>query len=535
MTHVMNPYALPATTHSYLARAAESLSEAMTATDVPTRYACAHVAALRAAAALLAARAHPAPTRGRRQKNAWVLLAEVAPELAEWATFFAAGAAKRAAAEAGSTRAVTEREADDLVRDADRFLGGGRAVPRAGAARPRSAQLCPPVEPVPTTPRRLRPAEPVDPFVHLHVASGYSLQHGASHPHVLVERAAEHEMDTLALTDRDGTYGAVKFAQACRTAGIRPVLGVDLAYRRWPRGGPRPGQVRAPPYAAARSATRPGQPAAGHLLASAGGPGGGRAGWAAICRLVSAVHLAGERGRPVVTLDLLAAPWLATGDVMVLLGPGSELGARSTRRRDDLADAALAPWRELVPAATSSSSWSPTGSAAGPGAGRGVPAPPRTPPGWPGWPGAPGSAPCSPTRSATPTATTPRPSTSSTPPAGWSPLDRRHVDRANAEGFLKSGKQMLEVAEEICRMAGSADATARPGGCWPAPARSADRCALDPRADLGLGEVHFPTSSTGRAPAGRPTACCALAARGRSATATAPRRGSASGSGSTTS
>jgi hypothetical protein len=52
-----------------------------------------------------------------------VLLAEVAPELGEWATFFAAGAAKRAAAEAGSTRAVSEREADDLVRDADRFLG----------------------------------------------------------------------------------------------------------------------------------------------------------------------------------------------------------------------------------------------------------------------------------------------------------------------------------------------------------------------------------------------------------------------------
>ena len=51
-----------------------------------------------------------------------MLLAEVAPELGEWASFFAAGAAKRAAAEAGSTRAVTEREADDLVRDADRFL-----------------------------------------------------------------------------------------------------------------------------------------------------------------------------------------------------------------------------------------------------------------------------------------------------------------------------------------------------------------------------------------------------------------------------
>jgi len=120
---VPNPYALPATTHSYLARAAESLSEAMAATEVPSRYAFAHVAALRAAAALLAARARPTPTRRRPQKNAWVLLAEVAPELTEWATFFSSGAAKRAAAEAGSTRAVTAREADDLVRDADRFLG----------------------------------------------------------------------------------------------------------------------------------------------------------------------------------------------------------------------------------------------------------------------------------------------------------------------------------------------------------------------------------------------------------------------------
>jgi hypothetical protein len=113
---------LPAAAHSYLERSAESLREAITCTDVPQRYALAHVAALRATAALLAARAQPMPVQRRRQKNAWVLLTEVAPEFTEWATFFAAGATKRAAAEAGSRRAVTEREADDLVRDADRFL-----------------------------------------------------------------------------------------------------------------------------------------------------------------------------------------------------------------------------------------------------------------------------------------------------------------------------------------------------------------------------------------------------------------------------
>jgi hypothetical protein len=143
------PFSLPATTHSYLARAAESLRDAVVARDVPSRYACAHVAALRAAAALLAARARPvtsASGRRRPQKNAWVLLAEVAPELAEWASFFSAGAAKRAAAEAGSTRAVTEREADDLVRDADRFLA---VVEHALGLTPHAAspQLCVLTEP----------------------------------------------------------------------------------------------------------------------------------------------------------------------------------------------------------------------------------------------------------------------------------------------------------------------------------------------------------------------------------------------------
>lgn len=113
---------LPAATHSYLERSAESLREAIMCSDVPQRYALAHVSALRATAALLAARAQPMPVARRRQKNAWVLLTEVAPEFQEWAVFFSSGAQKRSAAEAGSRRAVTEREADDLVRDADRFL-----------------------------------------------------------------------------------------------------------------------------------------------------------------------------------------------------------------------------------------------------------------------------------------------------------------------------------------------------------------------------------------------------------------------------
>jgi hypothetical protein len=103
-----------------LDRARASLVEAAMAESAADRYVAAHVAALRMAAAVLAGRTRPAPRRG--QRSAWSLLTKVAPELAEWAAFFAAGAGKRAAAEAGLRQAVTSREADDLLRDAEHFL-----------------------------------------------------------------------------------------------------------------------------------------------------------------------------------------------------------------------------------------------------------------------------------------------------------------------------------------------------------------------------------------------------------------------------
>jgi hypothetical protein len=87
------------------------------------RYVAAHLAALRAAAAVVAARAEPATsTRRKRPQSVWELLPRVEPALSEWAAFFAAGAGKRAAAEAGLPCAVTLREADDLLRDAETFL-----------------------------------------------------------------------------------------------------------------------------------------------------------------------------------------------------------------------------------------------------------------------------------------------------------------------------------------------------------------------------------------------------------------------------
>jgi hypothetical protein len=86
------------------------------------RYVGAHLAALRAAAAVVAARAEPPGARRRRPQSVWELLPKVEPALREWAAFFAAGAAKRAAAEAGLPRAVTAFEADELLRDAGTFV-----------------------------------------------------------------------------------------------------------------------------------------------------------------------------------------------------------------------------------------------------------------------------------------------------------------------------------------------------------------------------------------------------------------------------
>ncbi|MFE5486251.1 SAV_6107 family HEPN domain-containing protein [Streptomyces sp. NPDC056527] len=107
-----------------LAQARAGLEEAV-GHDVPNeRYATAHLAALRTAAAVLAARGRPEsnPRKRARIRSAWEVLPEIAPELTEWSALFASGAPRRARAEAGIPGAATRRDADDLIRDAAMFL-----------------------------------------------------------------------------------------------------------------------------------------------------------------------------------------------------------------------------------------------------------------------------------------------------------------------------------------------------------------------------------------------------------------------------
>ena len=328
---------------------------------------------------------------------------------------------------------------------------------------------------------------PPELFAHLHVASGYSLQYGASHPAALVERAVEHEMDLLALTDRDGTYGAVKFAKACSRAAIRPILGVDLAVE--PRLGglsaSRPGDYR--DHRAPRSPVRGGAFREEDRLPRVTLLAQGRAGWAAVCRAVSAVHLTGERGRPVATVELLA-PHLSGGDVVVLLGPDSDFGRAVARRRDDLLGAQLRAWLDVVPRENLlvelvshrlggvAGQWGP-GSA--PHAARMALAAREE-----GLGTVLSNAVRYADRREAPTVDV------LDAARRLVALDRRHVDRANAEGFLKSGRQMREVAEEVCRLAGLGESEVI--RLLVATRLVGERCALDPRADLGIGEVHFP-------------------------------------------
>ena len=124
-------------------------------------------------------------------------------------------------------------------------------------------------------------------FAHLHTASGFSLRYGASHPEPLAERAAERGMDALALTDRDTLAGAVRFAKACAGAGVRPLFGVELAVAEPAGGGARGTRAAAPRCAAAPSSTSPHR-------GSSSSPGTGAAGWAELCRMVTAAHAGGR-------------------------------------------------------------------------------------------------------------------------------------------------------------------------------------------------------------------------------------------------
>ncbi|MGQ0734449.1 MAG: PHP domain-containing protein, partial [Acidobacteriota bacterium] len=66
-------------------------------------------------------------------------------------------------------------------------------------------------------------------YIELHTSSAFSFLRGASLPETLIDRAAALGYPALALLDRDGVYGAPRFHQAAKAAGIRAIIGAELS------------------------------------------------------------------------------------------------------------------------------------------------------------------------------------------------------------------------------------------------------------------------------------------------------------------
>lgn len=102
-----------------LARADAELVAARLTVDPADRFRHAHLAAIRAAAAVIALRA--ISVRRARSRTVWELLAEAEPALAAWSVYFAGGARARADLDAGRFDAVDARRAQELMACAEDF------------------------------------------------------------------------------------------------------------------------------------------------------------------------------------------------------------------------------------------------------------------------------------------------------------------------------------------------------------------------------------------------------------------------------
>src|SRR3954454_5228903 len=140
-----------------------------------------------------------------------------------------------------------------------------------------------------------RPGSAV-PYAELHAHSAYSFLDGASTPEELVEEAARLDLRAIALTDHDGLYGVVRFAEAAKELDVQTVFGAELSIG----GGDR---------------TEEPDPRGPHLLVLARGPEGYRR----LSRQLASAHLAGgEKG--VLRYDFDALTEAAGGHWQILTG-----------------------------------------------------------------------------------------------------------------------------------------------------------------------------------------------------------------------
>ena len=184
--------------------------------------------------------------------------------------------------------------------------------------------------------------------MHLDVRSCFSLKEGALTPEQLARRAAELGMPAVAMTDRDGLYGAARFVARVHREGVQPILGASLTVRTGgmvvaEAAGPtavgmgvaaRTASPRSPPHDAA---TAPHTPVV--LLAT------DATGYANLCRLITDAHMLGERGDPSARLATQICAH-AVGAGRAVVGPRSHAGRLAAAGRVDAAAGLLGPFRE---------------------------------------------------------------------------------------------------------------------------------------------------------------------------------------------
>jgi error-prone DNA polymerase len=160
------------------------------------------------------------------------------------------------------------------------------------------------------------------PYAELHCHSNFSFLDGASHPEELVTEAARLGLEALALTDHDGLYGVVRFAEAAREVGLPTVFGAEITLT--PGLDPTDRVARAEADTCTQTRTQVGtgrvpdarapDPAGRHLVVLADGA----AGYGRLARSLSLGHLAGEKGAPQFTLADVADA--TAGHVWALTG-----------------------------------------------------------------------------------------------------------------------------------------------------------------------------------------------------------------------
>ncbi len=193
-----------------------------------------------------------------------------------------------------------------------------------------------------------RPATPVGertstvPYAELHCHSNFSFLDGASHPEELATEAARLGLEALAVTDHNGFYGVVRFAEAAKAIGLATVFGAELTLADRSRSVARSETDTLAQVATGLvSDTHAPDPSGTHLLAIADGPDG----YARLSRALSVGHLAGEKGAPQFAFDDLATAlaghaWVLTGCrkgavPAALLAEGPAAGRRELRRMVD--------------------------------------------------------------------------------------------------------------------------------------------------------------------------------------------------------